>query len=1726
MLAPLFSAGSNGVLQAIQGYTCDDPVSQRLVFQWIAPLPEPVNSFQFMYGKDTVFSNDFVAGQDVHDFRPKPVSVLLDPNLATPQLLAFSTRKGKNKQSRAQRKRKARAASKASNGSATNTRSIPGARAGLAWDESVLRQKGERVIITCEAPCGSNTQEAAPAQEPQQNTMWSDLEVPDRWVLRSRLDDIQRMCAQWFTLDGTCNASGSNRHFSRCCADKNDSDPQALGSFLSLESLSNEHVWLNLTSEMVDSYITQYMRLKAKDPCTVSGCFLVPYQSDCDWMKHFSHMQLLKEYPADTSMFFVTDANGKRQYLPRTPGPMRVYYDPQDPTIAAADAEPRFLLDGRIFTAKGRLFVDGGANTQYIGLSTCKRMGAVITSIPRQPKQVQVGDGRLANIVGACRVPVSVGAYRGFVTALVLDQFSDEFDLVLGESWLRAYKAQLNYGAYSALKLRVANRVVTIKVGQRGRKTAKLNALTTPAYRNAVASGDTPEELITTATQLKRSLKQSNGKYFYINVRHTPYAPQFRAITAEHSADGSTTIRVTPDQIPFDHPLDTAGVYTSEPSSVRILGGELVVDKTELQSLLKEFDDVFPGELPPGMPPDRNIVHPIPLSDDAKPSYRPMYRLSPEEKAECESQVKDLLEHGLIQPSSSPWGAPVLFVPKPNGKLRMCCDFRLLNKQTIKNKYPLPRIDDLLDVLHGKKVFSSLDLQSGYWQIALSPEDMQKTAFNTHFGHFEYKVMCFGLSNAPATFQSLMNDIFKEEIGKFVVIYLDDILIFSDTPQEHLDHLRRVLERLRQHQLYAQMPKCEFGLSELKFLGHIIGEFGVKPDPAKVEVVAQWPEPSNAAELRSFLGLAQYFRKFMQGYAQTVCCLYDLLKKNAAFNFTEKHRQAFEQVKYSLANAPVLKAPDFSRPFEIWTDASTHGIGAVLMQEDRPVAFESRKLSSAEYNYTTTDQELLAVVHALKVFRPYIEGKDTQIFTDHQALSWLLTKQDVSRREARWLEEISRYHLTLTYIPGRTNVADPVSRVPALRSINVAWFNALTRTRAGVIPAKSYAPPPVLAKHYKRRRVKVSKACTDDGVATPAQPSLEVESEPTRVTILPHDTDANPLPKRAEDPRATVAELLPRLKEWYDADPWFKQPQNLSRYGVILDEQHGLYYRENAKGRQLVIPNHKGLRQAILYEHHHPPWAGHRGYKPTEHLVQRLYWWPAMQADVHQYVTICPKCQANKASSKKPSGIAKSLPTPDRPWRCVSLDWMTDFRVTKHGFDSVLVVVDYLTKLAHFIPTHKDASAAEVARMLRRDIFRLHGLPKVLVSDRDSRLVGNYMQDLFKCLGVNHTPSTAYRPQTDGQTERLNRVIQEMLRNYVAPSHDDWDEYLDIAEFAYNNAYHESIKTTPFRLSCGFDPRTPSEMVLDATLNNPVVVAGKMMCYRYARKVLVASMTRSTVERPLNVPKGTGLNRFYPVNRFMNIALCDDVVADTWGEDGSNSESDSEETHHVPRRVSECPAARKFTSYMQQNLRHAKQCLDDAKQRQRAYAQTRMSEETYAENDYVWLSTVNIRRRMVGTRKLMPKFVGPFKITQVISNSAYRLDIGDTKKRMHDVFHSSLLKLNKGPVPDKIMPIVLEDDQSDPDYTSGKYERYEVEQIIKHRVMHRKRGSKGASATTKVDDIQYLIKWKGFDMLSNTWEPSKNVDKAPTLLRQYWQKWARDNPGKSPLVKVDKPAVD
>jgi hypothetical protein len=331
----------------------------------------------------------------------------------------------------------------------------------------------------------------------------------------------------------------------------------------------------------------------------------------------------------------------------------------------------------------------------------------------------------------------------------------------------------------------------------------------------------------------------------------------------------------------------------------------------------------------------------------------------------------------------------------------MVQDYRYLNKITIKNRYPLPRIDDLLDSISGMKYFTSLDLTSGYYQIRITEEDVLKTAFQTPFGLYQFKVLTFGLTNAPSTFQSVMNDMLRPYVGKFVVVYLDDILIFSKTAEEHRSHLRQVLQTLRENQFYANPKKCDFMKEEVSFLGHRLSANGLKVDPEKVRAVADWKVPKDVHGVRSFLGLANYFRRFRQGYSKMVVPLTDLTRKDMRFIWTSECQEAFKKVKHALTNAPVLAPPELGKPFEVVLDASGVGLGAVLLQVGRPVAFKSRKLSPGEQNYTVTEQEMLGVVHALKTWRCYLEGSDFTVVTDHCPNTFFDTRVNLSRRQAR-----------------------------------------------------------------------------------------------------------------------------------------------------------------------------------------------------------------------------------------------------------------------------------------------------------------------------------------------------------------------------------------------------------------------------------------------------------------------------------------------------------------------------------------------------------------------------------------------------------------------------------------------------------------------------------------------------------------------------------------------------
>ena len=773
---------------------------------------------------------------------------------------------------------------------------------------------------------------------------------------------------------------------------------------------------------------------------------------------------------------------------------------------------------------------------------------------------------------------------------------------------------------------------------------------------------------------------------------------------------------------------------------------EALEEPDKVKALLGRYADVF--AVPQGLPPSRGVEHRIELEEGATPPSRPTYRMSPTELDELRKQLKELTESGFIQPSKSPYGAPVLFVRKKDGSLRMCIDYRALNKLTVKNKYPLPRIDECLDRLAGAKVFSKLDLRAGYHQILVAPEDVPKTAFRTRYGSFEFRVLPFGLTNAPATFQALMNTVFSDLLDTCVVVYLDDILVYSSSEEEHEQHLEAVLARLRKHQLFAKQSKCVFFTDSVDFLGHTVSAKGVEVDEQKLDIVRKWPTPSNVHELRSFMGLANFFRRFVRRYAHIAAPLHALTSKNAAFCWTEEQQVAFEALKHALSSAPVVVPPNPALPYVVYTDASDRQIGAVLTQDHgrgpQVVAFESRTLTKGEKSYSVQDKEMLSIVHACAyTWRHHLHGSQVEfvVNTDHASLQYFFTCKEPSQQHQRWAQKLGEFKFTIQYQPGKLNVvADALSRRPS---------------------------PETLA-----------------AMCTLAATSV-VEVAPGLLQAIRDGYEQDP----------EVCTLLEQIQQ--------QHPSNFHLVdGLLFDSLDRLY-----------IPDSGPLREQLLREHHDVAVSGHQGTARTQELLKRRYYWPRMDEMVRQYVTTCPTCQRTKGSTQKPFGLLRPLPVPNERWDQVTMDFITGLPTTAAGYDAITVFVDKLSKMVHFAPGRKTDTAIVVGQQFFDHIFRQHGMPISIVSDRDPRFLSEFWTKLFELMGTRLDMSSAYHPETDGQTERTNRWLEDALRAYVNARQDDWDKHLTALEFSYNDKQQASTGFSPFYLNSGQHPRTPGTLL-------------------------------------------------------------------------------------------------------------------------------------------------------------------------------------------------------------------------------------------------------------------------------------------------------------------------
>jgi hypothetical protein len=454
--------------------------------------------------------------------------------------------------------------------------------------------------------------------------------------------------------------------------------------------------------------------------------------------------------------------------------------------------------------------------------------------------------------------------------------------------------------------------------------------------------------------------------------------------------------------------------------------------------IAEEYADVFSE--PSRLPPHREFDMTIELQPGASPPFQAPRPMSAPMLDELKSQLTKLQQAGFVVPSNAPFGAPILFVKKKDGSLRMCIDYRALNKITIKNKYPLPRIEELLDRLRQASIFSKIDLRSGYHQLRINDTDTDKTTFVTRYGSYKFLVMPFGLTNAPSVFMQLMNSVLAEYIDEFVIVFIDDILIYSNSEAEHTQHVRLVLDKLREHQLHANMAKCSFYQSSIEFLGHIVSGDGITMDSKKVQAVVDWPHLTNQHDVRAFLGLAGYYRRFIDNFSTIAAPLTDLLRDDTPFEWNEKQQQSMQQLKHAITTAPTLIVPDLDEPFIVHCDASGYAISGVLSQLrngiEHPVAFLSSKMKDAERNYDVREQELLALVACCREWKHYLEAAPrTTIHTDHASLQYLLTQREfTNRRQARWSELIQSVLPHIVPIKGTSNVvADPLSRRPDYR---------------------------------------------------------------------------------------------------------------------------------------------------------------------------------------------------------------------------------------------------------------------------------------------------------------------------------------------------------------------------------------------------------------------------------------------------------------------------------------------------------------------------------------------------------------------------------------------------------------------------------------------------------------------------------------------------------------------
>ena len=1099
--------------------------------------------------------------------------------------------------------------------------------------------------------------------------------------------------------------------------------------------------------------------------------------------------------------------------------------------------------------------VDSGADISLISRETFDKIAAKnkfeFSTKDCVPLQTAAGQ-RIKNF-GTVKLEVKLSGFNKMYKFQIVDNLKNQ--VLLGNDFLSDFGAQLDFGqktlniegyviplrpqkltCASVTSLIRTTRKVTIPAqsyaeipGQINRKQLIEQECTVQPLSNAPILGEEPGlcvvESVGKVHQNRRipvCIVNATGRdytipaYSVIGLAEVIEDPEASVSTVEEYIKSESTKEAMEEEVSENSADDIPETKKAKLSHVPEAQRQKIVDLLEKNADLFAKNDCELGKT--------HLVTCKIDTGDHPPIKQNPYRLPYSQRQLVEEHVQKMLEAGVIEPSQSPWASPIVIVDKKDGSKRFCVDYRALNKVAVQNSHPLPRIDDILASLNGAKYFTCLDLRSGYWQIPMDPASREKTAFTCFLGLFSWSVMPFGYHGAPALFSELMNKVLQGIQHKFTISYLDDLLIYSKTWDEHMEHIQVVFDRLREAGLKLKMSKCDFLKQEVNYLGHVVSASGVKPDPEKIRAIKELAPPKNVKETRSLLGLCGWYRRFIDGYAKITRPLTELTKKNRPFIWTEECQKAFEKLQCALTEAPILAFPDVNKPYKLYTDASNGAIGAALVQEsalgERVIQYLSHQLNETQQRWPIIEKEAYAIVYSVQKFRPYLLGSKFTVMTDHKPLKYLFSSKFANAKIQRWAILLAEYGCDICFLKGSENrVADSLSRLPCLgpgageSREEKMTSESSTRGPTNYVCQKQEGNG---QNRTKSSRVLSECECHVNVIDSDRAPKVQVRADKEECgeteerskekfrEFLEEHRDFRTIQSEDREIKS-IMEILGNQDHPNHAD--------ISRYYCVED---GLLYRvseptkcDNYVGLQLVIP--KFLQKPLIDEIHSGYFGGHLGIDKTYDKLRSRYYWSGMYRDVVQFLKGCVACNMRKLKRQRPP--LQEMQVAKYPFEQIAIDTAGPFPESYSGNRYIINIIDLFSGWPESFAT-SSKSAETVAQILIEQIIPRHSCPRVIVSDNGTEFCNAVIDQLSAFFNIKHIRTSVYHPQSNGKVERFNRVMNDSLAKLVDSTQRDWDTKIPGVLSAYRTAKHESTKYSPFFTLFGRDPILPCDSLL------------------------------------------------------------------------------------------------------------------------------------------------------------------------------------------------------------------------------------------------------------------------------------------------------------------------